>query len=65
MAKAINKLSDIVLPSDQTPLNKFITELAKAEAGKSQASVGDIRQLLKLIDKKLGGIVYAAIKLRG
>jgi hypothetical protein len=60
--RAINKLSDIHLPKAQTPLEKFASELAKEEAGKSQVSIGNIRQLLKIMNKKLGGSLYKEIK---
>jgi len=62
MAKAINKLTDIVLPKSQTPLEKFASELAKEEAGKSQVSIGNVRQLLKIMNKKLNGSLYKEIK---
>lgn len=47
---------------EQTKLNAFITELAKDEAGKSQVKIGDIRQILKLLNKKFDGIIYKLIE---
>lgn len=66
--RKIEKLTDIVLPETKkrgaSKLDKFISEVAKAEAGKSQVSIGNIRQIMSIVNEKLGGIVYAAIKLR-
>jgi hypothetical protein len=45
-------------------LEKFISELTKAEGGKSQIHIGDARQIIKMADKALGGIIYKAIELK-
>lgn len=45
-------------------INQFISEITKAEGGKSQIHIGDARQIIKLADKALGGIIYKAIELK-
>jgi hypothetical protein len=53
--KAMNK---------QDAVQKFCSELAAEEAGKSNAKIGDIRQLVRLADKKLNGGLYTMIQLK-
>ncbi len=43
-------------------INDFASLIAHEEAGKSQATIGDIRQILRLTDKLVGGLLYKAIK---
>jgi hypothetical protein len=66
--REIKRASDIYLgpaaKKSSTPLDKFISELTKAEGGKSSVSIGNVREIIQLANKKLGGIIYAAIKLK-
>jgi hypothetical protein len=48
----------------QQALNQFVSELTKEEKGKSNARVGDVRQLVKIMDKYLSGTLYKLIELR-
>ncbi len=45
-------------------LEQFLTELATDESGKSQAKLGDMRQILRLANEYLKGTLYAQIKAR-
>lgn len=62
MARKINKLGDVYLPKEQTPLEKLVVMTAAAEGGKVQVSVGNIRSVLKEANKILGGVIYAGAK---
>ena len=48
----------------QELLNQFISELTKAEGGKSSVSVGNMREIIKLADKQLNGMLYQLIEMR-
>jgi hypothetical protein len=52
------------MAKEKTALNSFITELAAAEGKKSQVTIGNIREVLKIVNKKLGGKLYKLIRER-
>lgn len=43
-------------------VQQFASEIAQSEAGLSQAKIGDIRQILRIANKKLAGRLYSAIE---
>jgi len=48
----------------QELLNQFISELTKSEGGKTSVSVGNVREVIKLADKQLNGLLYKLIELK-
>lgn len=44
-------------------ISEFLEEVAAEETGSKQVDIAQIRQLVKIINKKIGGILYAVIKL--
>ena len=42
-------------------LQEFISDIANAEGGKSSVSIGNVREILKLINQKLNGELYRLI----
>jgi hypothetical protein len=45
----------------QTPLSKFVSEVANEEGKIKQVSIGNIREVLKIVNKKLDGELYRLI----
>jgi len=43
-------------------LSKFVSAVTKAEGKKSSVSVGNMREVLKIVNKKLKGKLYKLIK---
>lgn len=44
-------------------INKFAKKVAKKEGGAEQVNIAQIKQILSIIDKMLGGALYAIIRL--
>lgn len=44
-------------------LNKFAKEVTLAEKGKKEISIAQVKEVLKIINKKTNGILYAIVKL--
>ena len=45
-------------------INAFLRKIAKAEGKKHQASIGDIREIFKLMDKELDGQISLLLLLK-
>lgn len=45
-------------------INSFLSEIAEEEGKKHQASIGDLREIYKLMDKKLKGKLTTLVILR-
>lgn len=41
---------------------KFVSDITKAEGKKSSVKVGDVREILKLVNAKTGGMLYKVIR---
>ena len=44
-------------------INKFAEAVAKLEGGKKSISIAQIKEVLSIINRLLGGILYAVIRL--
>lgn len=43
-------------------LNKFALLIAKKEGGKKQINIAQIKEILKVINKLTGGVLYALVR---
>ncbi len=46
----------------QSDLNKFLSKIAEEESGKSSVTIGNLREVARIINKHLNGKLYDLIR---
>jgi hypothetical protein len=50
--------------TDKRALELFYAKISREEGGRRQMHIGDLREAGRIMNKHLGGLLYAAIKSR-